>query len=149
MCVPDKSDLGDAILAAEQAIFASASRHLSTKGGAVRTLVGRAQRSSPDLESLRIRIDDLLREGVGRIKKNVEFAEQKVEGLRSRLESLSPADTLRRGYAIVQRQNTGSLVYNADQVTPGDTISVTVNRGAFEASVTKFQGNRAHQAPIR
>src|SRR5579863_3176320 len=42
---------------------------------------------------------------------------------RARLLALSPASTLRRGYAIVQHQNDG-VVRGADEVEPGETLTV-------------------------
>ena len=148
ICVPDRAELATAILVAEQAIGASVSRHLSIGRGAVNELASRAQRACPDLDSLRIRIDDLLRDGAARLKRDLEFADQKLDGLRSRLESLSPADTLRRGYAIVQRLQTGDLVSDPAHVVRGDAIGVTVDRGAFEAEVTVSQSNGARPTPV-
>jgi exodeoxyribonuclease VII large subunit len=43
--------------------------------------------------------------------------------IRARLIALSPAATLRRGYAIVQRADT-SVVLSASQVTAGDSLTV-------------------------
>ena len=50
--------------------------------------------------------------------------------------SLSPDDTLRRGYAVVQKSPGGALVSDPAQVDAGDDLVVTVSRGGFEATVT-------------
>jgi exodeoxyribonuclease VII large subunit len=42
---------------------------------------------------------------------------------RARLLALSPASTLRRGYAIVQHENDG-VVRSAAEVKPGETLTV-------------------------
>jgi exodeoxyribonuclease VII large subunit len=46
-----------------------------------------------------------------------------VAHLRARLSAVSPAATLRRGYAIIQQQN-GSVVRQATQVTAGERLTV-------------------------
>ncbi len=56
------------------------------------------------------------------------------EGLRARLESVGPAATLARGYAIVRRAD-GELVRSAGDVRPGDALRVTVADGEFGAQV--------------
>jgi exodeoxyribonuclease VII large subunit len=61
---------------------------------------------------------------------------ERLGGLRDRLTSLSPKDTLRRGYAIVHQAADGKIVIDADQVAPGDQVGVTLGGGGFEAEVT-------------
>ena len=59
-----------------------------------------------------------------------------VSHLRARARSLSPAATLDRGYAVVQGTD-GSVVRDASNTTPGDLVTITVQHGAFHASVTE------------
>ena len=63
---------------------------------------------------------------------------ERCEGLRQGLASLSPRKTLRRGYAIVQRLDSGDgeVVTDAAQVATGDRLGVTLDRGGLEAEVT-------------
>ena len=44
--------------------------------------------------------------------------------LRARLLALSPASTLRRGYAIVQRDDDGGVVRGATEVAPGEALTI-------------------------
>jgi exodeoxyribonuclease VII large subunit len=53
--------------------------------------------------------------------------------LAARVRALSPAATLDRGYAIVTTTQ-GAIVRDADQVSEGDTITVRVAAGAFDAT---------------
>ncbi|MEU6020382.1 exodeoxyribonuclease VII large subunit [Micromonospora sp. NPDC047134] len=53
----------------------------------------------------------------------------------ARLRALSPAATLDRGYAIVQRSD-GHVVRAADQVGPGDPLRVRLAEGELAATVT-------------
>ena len=61
--------------------------------------------------------------------------------MKLRLESLSPKDTLRRGYAIVQRPGDGTVVSDASTLAEGDKLNVTVGQGGFDAEVSSVQGN--------
>jgi exodeoxyribonuclease VII large subunit len=55
-----------------------------------------------------------------------------VEHIRARVRSLSPAATLERGYAVVQRDD-GSVVRVAADVTDGALVRVRVSEGEFRA----------------
>lgn len=57
-----------------------------------------------------------------------------VAHLVARVRSLSPQQTLDRGYAVVQ--HAGHLVRDAAQVAPGDTLDVLVAAGRMAAEVT-------------
>ncbi|MCS6848428.1 MAG: exodeoxyribonuclease VII large subunit [Anaerolineae bacterium] len=65
----------------------------------------------------------------------VALARLRFEGLRARLESVGPAATLARGYAIVRRAG-GELVRSVGDVRAGDALRVTVADGEFGARVT-------------
>ncbi len=64
----------------------------------------------------------------------IRLNREQVLGLQARLATLNPQATLARGYAIVQKQ--GVPVMSGNDVSAGDTISVTVNDGSFDAIVT-------------
>lgn len=57
-----------------------------------------------------------------------------VEHTRARIRSLSPAATLERGYAVVQRPD-NTVVRSPDDVAAGDSIRVLVTGGDFGATV--------------
>ncbi len=140
LAVPDRRELAADILAAAQSLTASAQGHIRANQDDLAHLRGRLGRLRPDLDTLRLRIDDLLRAAAAHLKHSIEIKAARFEGLQQRLESLSPADTLRRGYAIVQRQDDGSVLASADHVKIGDAIAVTLADGALEAQVTTIQG---------
>lgn len=70
-----------------------------------------------------------LRHGLTRI---LDDACLTVEKTHASLTALSPQSTLDRGYAIVQR-NDGHVVDDADTVTAGDILTVTLKRGNIVA----------------
>lgn len=57
-----------------------------------------------------------------------------VEHLRTQVRSLSPLNTLARGYAVVQTED-GSAVRSHDQASPGDRVSITLASGRLTAQV--------------
>ncbi|WP_019134992.1 exodeoxyribonuclease VII large subunit [Cellulomonas massiliensis] len=64
----------------------------------------------------------------------LEHASARVEGLAAQVRALSPAGTLERGYAVVQRPD-GRAVRDPDEVADGDALRVRVAHGAFAARV--------------
>lgn len=58
-----------------------------------------------------------------------------VTHLRSRVRSLSPQKTLDRGYAVVQNIDAGTVVRDAEELSPGGSIRVRVASGGFDATV--------------
>ena len=140
MAVPDRSELATGLLVAEQSLDASVFGHLSLKTDAIRVLEARLDRGGPDLDALRMRVDDLLRNAVTHLRHSVEVKAERFQGLKLRLDSLSPRDTLRRGYAIVQRRNDGEVVTDSNRVSPGVPVQVTLGRGGFDAEVSAILG---------
>ena len=65
----------------------------------------------------------------------VSRAGAEVEHLRTQVRSLSPLNTLARGYAVVQTDS-GDAVRSTDQVAPGDHVSIRLAAGRIGAQVT-------------
>ncbi|MCI0438339.1 MAG: exodeoxyribonuclease VII large subunit [Chloroflexi bacterium] len=141
LAVPDRRELVSDIFVAQQSLIASAQGHLRTKQDVLAQLRHRLGRLRPDLDTLRLRIDDLLRAAATHLKHSIDIKAARFEGLQQRLESLSPNDTLRRGYAIVQRQDDGSVLASAAHVKIGDNIAVTLADGALDAQVNSLKGS--------
>ena len=76
--------------------------------------------------------DTLVRAGRDRLRRDV----LRVESLGRNLAHLDPERVLERGYAIVARRG-GPVVTDAALLAPGDALSITLARGAAEATVTK------------
>ncbi len=88
------------------------------------------------LAQSRQRVDDLLSRAEAATRHNLTLHRERVRGLSGRLAGVSPLGTLERGYAIVRRQETGTVVQSVAQVTAGDALSVRVADGEFEAQAT-------------
>ena len=93
-----------------------------------RLLHGRAD----DVEQLRTRARRSLAH-------RLEGAERDLEHARARVAALSPAATLQRGYAVVQRAD-GSLVREPGQVADDERLSVRVAGGRLPVRVAREDG---------
>ena len=135
LAVPDMQQLSASIMSFRHAMTADVSGLLRTRQDGLVQLEHRLGRGRPDLDTLRLRIDDMLRSAAGHLRRDVALKSERAGALRMRLESLSPKDTLRRGYAIVQTGASG-VVSDSAQVAAGDGVQVTLSQGGFEAEVT-------------
>jgi exodeoxyribonuclease VII large subunit len=63
----------------------------------------------------------------------VELWRERIDGATARLDVLNPLAVLERGYAVVQHEQTGTIVRSVNQVKPGDELRVRVSDGEFGA----------------
>jgi exodeoxyribonuclease VII large subunit len=85
------------------------------------------------LRQARQRVDDLIVATAGHVRYALNLRRSQLDGLSARLESLSPAATLGRGYAIVRHEVSGQIVISKRQVSAGDPLSIQVSDGTFGA----------------
>ena len=71
-----------------------------------------------------------------RFRNRLRLARVEVAGLESRLRTLDPAATLRRGFAVVQGSDNGPVITAAGQVAAGQALTITVSDGIIPAAVT-------------
>jgi len=139
LVVPDSAELIAFAIASAQSMDASISRQVTSGIEAAQQLGRRLNNSLPDLDTLRLRIDDRLRIARQMLAHMLSLNGERVDGLMLRLEALSPRDTLRRGYAIVQRNDDGSVVSRHTQAEVGDALDITLTNGAIQAQVTSTE----------
>ena len=137
MAVPDQLELLSGIGTSARTIVIGVLGQLATTGDALDRLNARMQQSLPDLDTMRMRVDDMLQRASTRIIHKLEMDRGRIEGVSLRLTSLSPVDTLRRGYAIVQRGSDGQVVSESSLLSKGDTVEVKVAKGSFDAEVSE------------
>lgn len=91
-------------------------------------------RRSDDVERMR---RDIRRD----VSRMVDAEHRRVEHLSARLSTLGPAQTLARGYAVVQRVDDGDphVVTSTDQMPAGARLRIRVGDGAAAAEVTSPQ----------
>jgi exodeoxyribonuclease VII large subunit len=135
IAVPDRMELAARLVTSRQALDGIVTDSITGAKGSVERLWLRMERSRPQLDTLRMRVDDLLHSAASHMSARLQVTRERLEGTSSRLEALSPVDTLRRGYAIVQHKDTGAVVTDVAQTAPGDELHVTVSTGEFPATV--------------
>ncbi len=136
LVVPDRAELIAFAIAAAQDMDATMSRRLTAGIEGMQQLERRLHNSLPDLDVLRMRLDDRLRSARQMLAHMLSLNGERVESLSLRLEALSPRDTLRRGYAIVQRNDDSSVISEHVQAEAGDAIDITLTSGSLQAQVT-------------
>ncbi|MCH8186366.1 MAG: exodeoxyribonuclease VII large subunit [Chloroflexi bacterium] len=139
MAVPDRAGLAAHVLTAEQGLGVSVARSIRARTEALAQITMRLRRGYPDLDSMRIRIDDLLRTAAERLRQRLAVSSERFDGLKRRLDAGNPRDILRRGYAVVQARDGKGVVTDAAQVAVGDTVAITLSRGALDADVTSIR----------
>ena len=87
----------------------------------------------PDIASLRSQLTALQRRAVQETQQQLVQRRRAVADLERRLQALSPAATLRRGYAIVSAA--GHVLERASDVTPGATLHIQLHHGQVTSTV--------------
>ena len=133
LVVPEQAELFADIGVLRRSLNSTITGRLETAQWELEALFPRLRRGLPDFDTHRLRIDDMMRTTASHLRGTMQVSSERINGLRGKLESLSPRDTLLRGYAIVYRENT--VVTSPSQVRDGDLIGVTVSEGDFKAQV--------------
>ena len=133
---PDMTELIDDIRQLRNRLDAAMTQRLTGARDEVSHLNRRLALCSPERRIRRDRqyIDDLIRRATIMLERRIALAHAHLDGVRGRLQALSPLATLDRGYAVVQ-STTGVLITDASLVAPDDCIEITVRRGSFRARV--------------
>lgn len=97
----------------------------------------RHQRVIPDFDSLKIRLGESINLLDTFCKHKFQVFSEKLTGIQSKLYSLSPDNTLRRGYAIVQGPEK-KIISDIKQISTGNNIDIILRKGKFSAIVDKI-----------
>ncbi|MCU1384363.1 MAG: xseA [Acidobacteria bacterium] len=73
------------------------------------------------------------------VRRRQHRAAAQLGNVAGRLDTLSPLAVLGRGYAVAWNADRTAILRDAATLTPGDTIHVTLSRGAIDAKVTKAE----------
>jgi exodeoxyribonuclease VII large subunit len=117
---------------------ASAKRYLDEKK--TRLMIGRGMiiRQSPlaRIRQHRLKLSGDTSAMTGSVRLYLSHRGSAITRCAAMLESLSPLSVLKRGYGIVRKLPGGTIVKEAAALVPGNTVSVKVASGHFEAEVT-------------
>ena len=133
--MPDTRILAARVTQNGQALYQGVLQEIAMRTARVRDCAAIIERRVPDIASRRQHVDDLLQGLVMRLENGLALHRQRVSGLDQRLVALDPAGVLRRGYAVVSRDDTGETLLDAAQVAPGDAVRVRLHEGGFPARV--------------
>lgn len=95
----------------------------------------RLESALPGFAQMKLRIDDLVNQLSRSMSVNRDFSTEKVKMLMGKLFSLGPAQTMARGYSIVQKSKDGMLVKELSDVGYAEEITITVSDGVMGATV--------------
>lgn len=144
LVVPDRMEMTARVLGAVQVIENSLAAHMARASDEAEALQSRAHRAVPELDSLRLRVDDLLQYAQTALTHRVELSRARVSGLSSALSPLSPDKTLRRGYAIVSPRASDGILTDPHDLVTGDILDITLHRGKIVASVESTSDDSEH-----
>ncbi|MYC30766.1 MAG: exodeoxyribonuclease VII large subunit [Chloroflexi bacterium] len=134
LVVPDGDVLRQTLLAWTEQAQRSVLRAVEGSRAEVATLSRRLDAGLPDLGNLRRQVDDLADVMNNSLAGRMRMARLEVDGLESRLRTLDPAATLRRGFAMVQLGESGGVVSSISQISGGESLTIRVADGSFSAS---------------
>ena len=135
MVVPDRMELLHRLSAFYNQVESSVTQHVGVATADVGLLRTRLGHAIPEVDQLRVMVDDHLDAARTRLAHSLERSRGQVDRLETALRTLSPQDTLRRGYSIVVDRETGTVVSTARDTQPGSSLDITLNEGTIAAKV--------------
>jgi exodeoxyribonuclease VII large subunit len=122
-----------------QRLYLAQTASLRQARSELQALIARLHQHSPRprIHALMLSNGHLYSRLVTGMKRRRELAESRLQQLMQNLHTLSPLATLERGYAIVQRPDTGTVVTDAGKVRPGERVQARLARGQLDCLVEK------------
>ena len=134
LATPDRNQLMVDIYGVRQQMTSLMAGHVDRLRSSVLSRQQRLQRRAPDVASLRRRVDEYAERATSSIRHRHALTGRDVASLESKLGALNPADTLRRGYAVVRLSEDGSVLTSPDQATDGVRLDISLANGALSAT---------------
>jgi len=103
------------------------------------SLVSQLRYVSPERRILseRQRVDELARRAHSSLFHHIQLQSAHIKGMQRRLEALNPNAVLARGYAVVTREDDGSVISRVAQAKEGQQVRIRVSDGQIEAEIKK------------
>lgn len=136
LTAPDGAALRQTVQDWADHLYRASMRAVADYQGEVAALSRRLELGLPDLDGWKRRVDDLGDAVNNSFRNRLRLARVEVAALESRLRTLDPDATLRRGFAVVQSGDSGPVITAPGQVNPGAALTITVADGIIPAAVT-------------
>ena len=133
--VPDKEELFESVANNGSKLLFYVEALIQRNRIYLESFPDKLEKSIPDFDFLRIKIDDCLNAIIKQFGYDVVMKKTKTQSLLERLNSLNPNDVLRRGFAIVQNKNNDKFIQDSNEIKSGDLINITLNKGNLDAEV--------------
>lgn len=143
LVVPLQEDLVTAVNSWRHRMAAALQRRISAERRYVKQLSQSPVLQRPDhnLNQLRQRLDELWTSLGRHNRHNLALRRRDLGSLVGKLETLSPLQTLARGYAICRTEQ-GQVVRQAHRVSQGEMVNVTLQEGSLFCRV---EGRQTHE----
>lgn len=139
LAVPDMAELRERLVAYKNSSSNSINDQIKQKRLNLEHSFSRLK--APETDRQRQHIDDLLLTTQRHMVNYMNLQWSNLRGYKSRLSSLDPMGTIKRGYALIQMPSTGNVISKITQVTKGDNIIVQVSDGRIKGKVTGKSGD--------
>jgi exodeoxyribonuclease VII large subunit len=142
LAVPDSGVLLQNVAALRYQLDETLTEQIAAERQRLATLARALQRHQPATRTgqARQQVDDLLRRANERVRHAVEVRRLRLSSHTDQLAALSPVATLRRGYAVVRHEaGTQTVVTHAEQVQPGDVLSIMLAEGRLRVTVQQSE----------
>lgn len=96
------------------------------------------------IHDLAHRIDELSVRGLRAIRQEYRAKRDRLSAIAGKLDSLSPVGVLSRGYSITQKEDTGEVVRNANNVMVGERLVTRFADGRATSRVEDVHGEDVH-----
>ena len=137
LAVPDQDALRQTLDAMAGAMAVAMNRRIKNARQHLSVLSGSQTLQSPGgyLQQRRKSLEMLHNRLVSAENMQLSRKKQRYIAMTAKLDAMSPLKVLTRGYAMAQKEN-DEIVRSVTQITPGDTVQVSLADGAFTATVT-------------
>ena len=125
-------DLRAAVSSLQSRLNSAALNLIAEQKSSLASLAAELRYVSPErrIQSGHQRVDELTRRARSSLLHQVQLQSAHITGMQRRLEALNPMAVLRRGYAVVTRNNDNNVVSRVEQAS--EEMRVRVSNGEFE-----------------
>jgi len=137
IAVPDQEALRAQIVQHRESLRRAVRQRLAEQRAHLERRLALLQQLSPRalLDRRRQDVDELQHRMMLSQAHRLDLWRGRLAGVDLRLQTLNPESTLKRGYAIVSRRDTGDAVTRTIQVSSGVSIDIQVSDGRFAGTV--------------